>query len=116
MHCLTDAERRFMAKTVDFIYQLMDKRRLDVNTLAEKLCMSSQQFHRKLVAITGDSPASYMLKIKMLRARHLLKTNHGLTIEDVAERCGFDHTPNFYNAFKKIYGITPMDYRRGVGM
>ena len=113
---LSDAERRFLAKTVDFIYQLMDKRRLDVNTLAEKLCMSPRQFHRKLVAITGDSPASYMLKIKMQRARHLLKTNHGLTIEDVAERCGFDHTPNFYNAFKKIYGITPMDYRRGLGI
>ena len=36
---LTDAERRFLAKAVDFIYHLLDKRHLDVNTLAEKLCM-----------------------------------------------------------------------------
>ncbi len=113
---LTDAERRFLTKTVDFIYQLMDKRRLDVNTLAEKLCMSPRQFHRKLVAITGDSPASYMLKIKMQKARHLLETKPGLTIEDVADCCGFEHTPNFYSAFKKMYGITPMDYRRGIGI
>ncbi|MBP3251658.1 MAG: response regulator [Prevotella sp.] len=113
---LTDAERRFLAKTVDFIYQLMDKRRLDVNTLADRLCMSPRQFHRKLVAITGDSPASYMLKIKMQRARRLLETKPGLTIEDVADRCGFEHTPNFYSAFKKMYGITPMDYRRGIGI
>ncbi|WP_373734364.1 hybrid sensor histidine kinase/response regulator transcription factor [Bacteroides heparinolyticus] len=110
----TDAERRFLAKTVDFIYQLMDKRRLDVNALAEKLCMSPRQFHRKLVAITGDSPASYMLKIKMQKARHLLETKPGLTIENIADRCGFEHTPNFYSAFKKMYGITPMDYRRGI--
>lgn len=113
---LTDAERRFLAKTVDFIYQLMDKRQLDVNALADKLCMSPRQFHRKLVAITGDSPASYMLKIKMQKARHLLETNPRLTIEDVADRCGFEHTPNFYSAFKKMYGITPMDYRRGIGI
>lgn len=37
---LTDAERRFLAKTVDYIYLLLDKQQLDVNTLAEKLCMS----------------------------------------------------------------------------
>lgn len=109
---LTDAERRFLAKTVDLIYQLMDKRCLDVNSLAEKLCMSPRQLHRKLVAITGDSPATYMLRVKMQRARHLLETKPGLTIEEIAERCGFDHAPNFYSAFKKLYGITQMDYRR----
>lgn len=112
---LTDAERRFLAKAVDFIYHLLDKRHLDVNTLAEKLCMSPRQLHRKLVAITGDSPATYMLKIKMQKARNLLETKPGLTIEDIAEHCGFEHTPNFYNAFRKMYGVTPMDYRRGIG-
>ena len=112
---LTDAERRFLAKAVDFIYQLLDKRHLEVNTLAEKLCMSPRQLHRKLVAITGDSPATYMLKIKMQKARNLLETKPGLTIEDIAEHCGFEHTPNFYSAFKKTYGVTPMDYRRGIG-
>ena len=113
---LTDAERRFLAKAVDFIYQLLDKRHLDVNTLAEKLCMSPRQLYRKLVAITGDSPATYMLKIKMQKARNLLETKPGLTIEDIADRCGFEHTPNFYSAFKKTYGVTPMDYRRGIGI
>lgn len=112
---LTDAERRFLAKAVDFIYHLLDKRHLDVNTLAEKLYMSPRQLHRKLVAITGDSPATYMLKIKMQKARNLLETKPGLTIEDIAEHCGFEHTPNFYSAFKKTYGVTPMDYRRGIG-
>lgn len=115
-HRRTDMERRFLAKTVDSIYLLLDKRQLDVNTLAETLCMSPRQLHRKLVAITGDSPATYMLKIKMQKARILLETKPGLTIEDIAERCGFEHTPNFYNAFKKMYGVTPMNYRKGSGV
>lgn len=115
-HRRTDMERRFFAKTVDSIYLLLDKRQLDVNTLAETLCMSPRQLHRKLVAITGDSPATYMLKIKMQKARILLETKPGLTIEDIAERCGFEHTPNFYNAFKKMYGVTPMNYRKGSGV
>lgn len=112
---LTEAERRFLAKTVDVIYLLLDKRQLNVNALADKLCMSPRQLHRKFVALTGDAPASYMLKVKMQKARHLLETKPGMTIEEVAERCGFEHAPNFYSAFKKMYGITPTDYRRGVG-
>ena len=109
---LTEAERRFLVKTVDFIYLLMDKRKLEVNTLAEKLCMSPRQLHRKIIALTGDTPASYMLKIKMQRARLLLEGKSELKIEDIADRCGFDHPSSFYHAFKKMYGVTPAEHRR----
>lgn len=109
---LTEAERCFLIKTVDFIYLLLDKRQLDVNTLAEKLCMSPRQLHRKIIAFTGDTPASYMLKIKMQRARLLLEGKPGLKIEDIADRCGFDHPSGFYHAFKKMYGVTPAEYRK----
>lgn len=111
---LTDAERRFLAKTVDHIYLLMDKQQLDVNTLAEKLCMSSRQFHRKIVTLTGSSPASFILKIKMKRARHLLETDPKLSVDEIASRCGFEHTSSFYHAFRKTYGVTPKEMQRGV--
>ena len=111
---LTDVERRFLTKTVDLIYLLLDKRALEVNVLAEKLCMSPRQFHRKIVALTGNSPASYILKIKMQRARHLLDSEHELMIEDVADRCGFEHVSSFYHAFKKMYSVTPTEYRKSL--
>lgn len=111
---LTDAERRFLAKTVDYIYLLLDKQQLDVNTLAEKLCMSSRQFHRKIVTLTGSSPATFILKIKMKRARYLLETNPNLSADEIAFRCGFEHTSSFYHAFRKTYGYTPKEIRRGV--
>ena len=112
---LTDAERRFLAKTVDHIYLLLDKQQLDVSTLADKLCMSPRQFHRKIVALTGCSPASFMLKIKMKRARHLLENDTKMSIDEIASRCGFEHTSSFYHAFRKAYGVTPKDVRREVG-
>lgn len=111
---LTDAERRFLAKTVDNIYVLLEKQELNVNTLSERLCMSSRQFHRKIVALTGCSPASFMLKIKMKRARNLLETAPKLSIDEISLLCGFEHTSSFYHAFRKMYGITPKDVRRGV--
>ena len=111
---LTDTERRFLAKTVDHIYLLMDKQQLNVNTLAEKLCMSPRQFHRKIVTLTGSSPASFILNIKMKRARHLLETDQKMSIDDIAFCCGFEHTTSFYHAFRKKYGVTPRDVRRGI--
>ena len=112
---IPDAQRQFLTKTVDCIYYLLDRRQLNVNTLSWSLCMSPRQLHRKLVAITGDSPAAYCLKIKMKKAANLLETKPSLTIEDIAERCGFEHASNFYTAFKKTYGVTPMEFRRRGG-
>ena len=57
-----------------------------------------------------------MLKIKMQRARNLLETKPGLTIEDIADCCGFEHTPSFYSAFQKMFGITPVEHRKGSGI
>ena len=48
----------------------------------------------------------------MQRAKQLLESQPGLTIEDISERCGFEHESSFYHAFKKMYGVTPAEYRR----
>lgn len=108
----SEAERQFLSKTVDHIYALLDKRQLEVATLAETLCMSQRQFYRKIVAITGESPATFVLRIKMQRASILLKTKVELSIEDIALKTGFEHVSSFYHAFKKVYGVTPSKYRK----
>ena len=110
---LSDAEQRFLNKTDDFIqHALSNRRRIEVNTLAEQLCMSPRQLHRKLVALTGYPPTAYILNHKMLRAKELLESTPELTIEDIAERCGFEHDSSFYHAFKRHYGVTPAEYRK----
>lgn len=111
---LCDADRRFLAKMVDVVYLLMDKRQADVNTLAEKLCMSSRQLHRKIQALTGETPAAYILQIKMKKAKILLDTKPEMSLEEISDRCSFEHYSGFYHAFKKLHGITPKQYKRRV--
>ena len=110
---LTDNGRRFLAKIVDQIYLLMDRGKFNVNTLAGNLCMSPRQFHRKVLALSGETPASFILRIKMKRARQLLESRPGMTIEEIAEKCGFDYPSSFYHSFKKMYGVTPANFRKG---
>ena len=110
-----EAERQFLTKAVDTAYLLLDKRALDVNALAERLGMSLRQFTRKMVALTGNTPGAFILNLKMQKGKQLLDTRFELNIEEISERCGFEHASSFYHAFKKAFGVTPSEYRKNGG-
>lgn len=109
---MSEQESHFLAKASDFVLSLMESRRLDVPTLAEKFCMSPRQLHRKIVTLTGAPPSSFILSVRMQRACALMRTYPEWTVEEIADKCGFDHVTSFYHSFKKVYGITPSEYRR----
>ncbi|MDD7438073.1 MAG: tetratricopeptide repeat protein [Bacteroidales bacterium] len=109
---LSEVDQRFLAKTTDIIYILLNQRQLDVNTLADKLHLSTRQFHRKITALTGESPSTFILKIKMTKAGQLLQNNPSMSIDEISEECGFELKTSFYHAFRKTFGVTPLEYRR----
>ena len=51
---------------------------------------------------------------KVSELADLLETNPKLSADEIAFRCGFEHTSSFYHAFRKTYGYTPKEIRRGV--
>ena len=55
---------------------------------------------------------AFVMQIRMKRAKQLLDSKPEWSIDEVAERCGFDHYSGFYHAFKKMFGISPSQYRR----
>lgn len=114
MPTLSTADEFFLGKTIDVIYALLDTQQLEVSVLADRLCMSKRQFHRKLMALTGMSPVSYIKEVKMKRAKMLLDTRPDISLDEVAELSGFEHYSGFYHAFKKTYGFTPTKYKRKV--
>ena len=79
-----------------------------ISLLADKLCLSERQLHRKIAALTGDSPASFIQRVRMEHARHMLSSNPELTVEMVAEHCGFDSYSTFCHIFKKHYKHIPL--------
>ncbi len=48
-------------------------------------------------------------------ARQLLE-NGGLQVRQIAERVGYQNPGDFTRAFRRHYGVTPRDYRRGLGI
>ena len=108
------SDLRFLTKITDTIYlQLNRQKEINVSLLASNMCMSNSQFYRKVVALTGYTPAAYIQRIKIKKAKTLLEGDADLSFSDIADQCGFNNYSNFVRAFKNVCGITPSDYKRG---
>ena len=110
---IPEADRRFLTKMADAVHsQLSRNKGVDVSQIASSLCMSPRQFHRKMVALTGHTPTSYIQRIKIRKAKQLIDRNPQMGFGEVAELSGFGDYSNFVRAFKNVCGVTPTEYKR----
>lgn len=111
----TAVNLQFLHKVTDTIYMLIGSRKeVTVAALASKMCMSTSQFYRKMVAMTGMTPTTYIQRARIKKAMNLIDSREGISLAEVADQCGFDAYPNFVRSFKNVCGVTPTDYRRGI--
>jgi AraC-like DNA-binding protein len=60
---------------------------------------------------TGLAPATFLLRLRIDKARLLLRERRELTIEQIASSVGFHDPLYFSKQFKRLYGMSPTDYR-----
>lgn len=59
---------------------------------------------------TGTNFIDFLTLIRIEKAKELLSKS-GLKVQDIAVKVGYPNPKHFYMVFKKIVGITPMQYR-----
>ena len=59
---------------------------------------------------TGVTFQQHMLQNKMMISKQLLDDTR-MRVEEIAYAVGYENYVSFYNAFKKIEGISPREYR-----
>jgi signal transduction histidine kinase/DNA-binding response OmpR family regulator len=109
---LSMEDQRFVGKVVDATYKLMTQGKTDVDALAALLGLSHAQLNRRVMAATGQSVSNYMMRVRLCRAKKLLKGSPQMPISEVAQKCGFGDMAYFSRIFKQNAGITPSQYRR----
>jgi DNA-binding response OmpR family regulator len=78
--------------------------------LARAMYLSESQLYRKLKALTNTSTAVYIRKIRLLKAKQLLK-NTELSVSQIAYATGFNDPSWFSKAFKEEFSVAPSDLR-----
>jgi AraC-like DNA-binding protein len=84
---------------------------LDRTLLARNACVSPGYLSTLFKKHTGYSPIQYITKMRMDRAKQLLRAST-LPIHTVARSVGFTDPFYFSRVFAKEVGISPRDYRR----
>jgi transcriptional regulator GlxA family with amidase domain len=79
--------------------------------MAELCRMSVRTFHRAFDAAYGVSPGKYLQLKRVERAKELL-ADERLTVEAVADRCGFSQPAFFRTIFTRETGLTPAQFRK----
>lgn len=86
------------------------EKRLSVQVMAEKACLSERQFARRFKDVFRMTPASYVERARLERARqHLLETNQ--SIDNIARTVGFSSDDAFRRSFHKQFRVSPKGYR-----
>ncbi len=84
---------------------------LPLQGIAATVGLSSRQMTRVFQDNLGQCPSSLYLKLRLERARQLLRQT-SMRILDIAFACGFQSNAALSRAYKSIYGHPPLHERR----
>lgn len=59
----------------------------------------------------GQSPTDYLTRIRLDKAKELMRSNPTLLVREVAEQVGFKNQYHFSRVFKKYEGLWPTDFK-----
>jgi AraC family L-rhamnose operon regulatory protein RhaS len=82
-----------------------------LQTMAEACGIGLTRFSTQFSALTGETPAKYLMNLRMETAAKLLQ-NRELPLQDIIKQVGFTTTSYFIQVFSRHHGQTPAVYRR----
>ena len=86
--------------------------RITVEQLADMVCLSEDRFGHLFREGVGQPPLQYINAMRLRKALNMLKTNQ-YTVTEVADAVGFRDYNHFGRLFRKQYGCTPNEIKRG---
>lgn len=97
-------------KIHQYMWQNLDQA-ISVDDLSVITHLSKYHFSRCYRSLTGASPAAFLRKLRVFKARHLLSTRQPQPrLADLALDCGFSDQPHLSRVFKQYTGMTPSAY------
>jgi transcriptional regulator GlxA family with amidase domain len=84
--------------------------KLTIDELADKVALGRRSFERRFKTATNNSVLEYIQRVKIEAAKRALETGRK-NVNEVMYDVGYTDTKAFRDLFKKITGLTPIEYR-----
>lgn len=105
---ITSVDKAFLSKAIEVVERYMGDESFRIEDLASELALSRSQLHRKLKALTDQSPSVFLRTLRLKRAHHLLSQQTG-TAAEISFQVGFSSPAYFSKCFKDQFGISPSE-------
>ena len=106
---LVSSDHVFLHQAKEFVLTNLEDENLSVNDLAKHLNVSRFTLIRRFKKINNSTPNFYIQKIRLGKAKELIK-NKVANVTEIAFKVGFSSTTYFSYSFKKEFGLTPKEY------
>jgi AraC family transcriptional regulator len=84
--------------------------RVNIQHIATSVGLSPVQFTRRFYACYGQKPIAYLISIRINEAKRLLLET-SMSLDQIAEHCGYESGFYLSRIFKKNTGIPPASFR-----
>ncbi|MGV3540843.1 MAG: hybrid sensor histidine kinase/response regulator transcription factor, partial [Rufibacter sp.] len=104
-------DEKFIHEVVELIEENLSNPNLNVEFLAESMCMSRATLYRKMEELLSESPSDFIKKARLRKAAILLKEGK-FYVSQVAYMVGAKKPKQFTKSFMKEFGITPTEFSK----
>lgn len=84
--------------------------RISVEDLSSRYAIGRRHFERRFKKATNNTPVEYIQRVKIEAAKKHFETT-GKNVSEVMYDVGYSDAKAFRSVFKKITGLSPIDYR-----
>ncbi len=84
--------------------------KISVEQLSSRFAIARRHFDRRFIKATGNTPLEYLQRVKIESAKRAFETTRK-TINEVMYEVGYSDVKGFRGVFRKITGMSPLEYR-----
>ncbi|GAB4496887.1 MAG: helix-turn-helix domain-containing protein [Saprospiraceae bacterium] len=84
--------------------------KISIEDLASKFAIGRRNFERRFKKATNNTPVEYIQRVKIEAAKKWLETGRK-NVNEVMYDLGYSDVKAFRSVFKKVTGLSPMEYR-----
>ena len=97
-------------KAQEYMESNVDQK-ISVDQLAGLFLISRRNFERRFKKATANTPVEYLQRVKIEAAKKSLESGRN-NINEIMYAVGYSDSKAFRSTFKKITGLSPLDYRK----
>lgn len=101
----------FRFRKIETLMQQMLEQGIQIEELAAAVDMSKSHFSRMFKNTTGRAPMQHFIRLRMAKARQLLRETDRSVIQ-IGMEVGYSTPSHFAQVFRKETGLTPTEYRQ----